>query len=286
MTDDVTSATSRTMHSLEPLHAMIYFAPEAQETWAGFGLDNAASAYFPARAAALGAVPWQVVQATFFGFAPFAVEYGMTGAWEKASPAQLIAARYDAADRALRRMCGDRCDDPALAEAATLFRTATAGLPLEGRPLYAGNAALPWPEPPHLAVWHGQTLAREYRGDGHLAALVAHDITAAQSLVLNGAYAGRGTTEFLQQTRAWSPEQWAEAVEQLTARGWVTAEGALTDTGRQAREDIESTTDELALAMWRRIGADGCARLLELVRPLVTAIVDAGALPIGPKKQA
>jgi hypothetical protein len=270
------NSTSRGMHKLEPLHAMIYFVPEAQEEFGAFGLDNAASGYFPARAAALGAVPWQVVQATFFNFAPFAAEYGMTGVWDRVSPADLIAARYRGADRALRRLCGDLCDDPALKEAVDLYRAAATDLPREGRPLYAGNAALAWPTDPHLAVWHGQTLAREYRGDGHIAALVAADVSAPQSLVLNGAFAGQGMTEFLKQTRAWSPEQWQAAVAELTERGWATVDGELTDAGRAAREGIEDTTDALSLPMWQRIGDDGCARLRELVMPLVKAIVDGG----------
>jgi hypothetical protein len=273
------STTSRQMHKLEPLHGMIYFAPEAREEYAAFGLDNQASGYFPARAAALGRVPWQVVQATFFGFSPFAVEYGMTGAWDRVSPEDLIAARYRAADGALRRMCGELIDDPALKEAVDLYRTATVELPREGRPLYAANAALPWPNEPHLALWHGQNLAREFRGDGHLAALIALDINAPQSLVLHGAFAGETITAFLKQSRAWSPEQWDEAVGQLADRGWVTADGALTDTGRRVREGIETTTDELALQMWHRIDEDGCARLREIVLPLVRAIVDAGGIP-------
>ncbi|GAC1439468.1 MAG: hypothetical protein NVSMB55_01010 [Mycobacteriales bacterium] len=279
------SSTSRTMHGLEPLHAMIYFVPEAQEEYAAFGLDNPASGYFPARAAALGAVPWQVVQATFFGFAPFAAEYGMTGAWDKVSPADLLAARYRGADRALRRLCGDRCDDPTLTEAVELYRSATVDLPREGRPLYAANAALPWPAEPHLAVWHGQALAREFRGDGHLAALTAQDINAPQSLVLNAAFAGAGMDRFLKSTRGWSPEQWTEAQQQLTERGWVTADGALTDEGRSVREGIEDKTDELALQMWKRLGEEGCARLRELVMPLVTAVVDNGGYPVTTPKR-
>jgi hypothetical protein len=258
---------------------MIYFAAEAREEFAAFGLDNQATQYFPARSAALGVVPWQVVQATFFGFSPFAVEIGMTGVWEQVSPTYLIAARYRAVDRALRRLCGELCDEPALKEAVELYRTATVDLPREGRPLYAAHAVLPWPEEPHLAVWHGQTLAREFRGDGHLAVLLSHGISAPQSLVLNGSFVGRGMTDFLKQSRAWGEEQWSAAIAELTERGLVDADGALTDEGRTFRAAIEDETDRLALPLWQRLGDDGCARLREIVQPLVRAIVEAGGIP-------
>src|SRR5512132_3432075 len=33
-----------------------------------------------------------------------------------------------------------------------------------GRPLFAAHATLPWPDRPHLALWHAATLYREFRG--------------------------------------------------------------------------------------------------------------------------
>jgi hypothetical protein len=279
MVSTMDRTTSHEMHKLEPLHTMIYFAPEAREEYAALGLDNQATQYFPARAAALGVVPWQVVQATFFNFSPFAVEIGISGVWDRLSPADVLAARYRAVDKALRRMGGELCDEPALKEAIELYRAATSDLPREGRPLFAAHATLPWPEEPHVAVWHGQTLAREFRGDGHIAVLLSHGITAAQSLVLNGPFVGHGMTDFLKQSRAWSEEQWAEAAAQLAERGLVTADGTLTDAGRELRTAIEDETDALALPLWQRIGEDGCARLREILLPLVRAVVDAGGIP-------
>src|SRR5947209_1951229 len=98
----------------EPYHAMVYFAPEAREEYAAIGLDpkaNRAVGYFPARAAAMGAVTWPTVQATFFNFSPLAVQLGIQGVWDIATPEQVLAARLRVADRALRRMCGDLLAD-------------------------------------------------------------------------------------------------------------------------------------------------------------------------------
>lgn len=272
------SSTSRAMQRvLDPVHVMIYFAPEAQEEYAALGLKGQAEGYFPARAAPLGVVPWQVVQATFFNFSPLAVQFGMAEAWKKTSPAEVTAARLRGVDRALKRMAGDLLDD--VDEALGLVRAAAQGCRPAGRPLYAAQASLDEPAEPHLALWHQIAVLREYRGDGHIAALVAAGVSAPQALVLHGGSQGAATTEFLQNSRAWSPEEWSEASAQLAARGWVDAEGALTDEGRAQRDALEVQTDVLALPPWEHLGEDGCARLRELVTPLTKAVLASGVLP-------
>jgi len=271
--------TSRRMHRvIEPVHAMIYFAPEAFEEYEALGLSGQAELYFPSRAAALGVVPWQVVQATFFGFSPLAVQFGIAEAWTKTTPQDVIAARMRGVDRALRRIAPDGVGD--VGAALDLVRTACAGCTPPGRPLYAAHAALPEPADPHLALWHGMALLREFRGDGHIAALVAAEITAPQALVLNGSFQGGGMTQFLQQTRAWSEDEWTTAVKQLEERGWVDGEGALTDAGRAAREAIEEQTDQLALPPYEHLGPERTERLYELLLPLSKAVVGSGAFPV------
>ncbi|MCW2679659.1 MAG: hypothetical protein JWM62_1060 [Frankiales bacterium] len=267
----------------EPVHAHVYFSPEAQEEYAALGYDlkaNRAAGYFPARAAALGAVPAPVVQATFFNFSALAVAFGMDKAWEIASPAQLVEARLRAVDRALRRMCGDLLDSPDVAEAVELARTACEGCTTEGRPLYAGNASLAWPEAPHLQLFHAITLLREYRGDGHIAALVVEGVTGLEAAVMHVAQGDAWTREPLRKTRGYSTEEWDAALARLRERGWVGDGEAFTDAGRAVRQRIEDRTDELALPAWERLGEEGCRRLRELVRPLSKQIVEAGGLGI------
>lgn len=269
--------------TLEPVHAMIYFAPEGPEEYAALDFDvkvNAACAYFPARAAALGAVGAGVVQATFFNFSPIACVFGMDRAWEIATPAQLVEARYRAADRALRRMCGDLLDGPDVVEAVELARTATTGCTPEGRPLYAGNASLEWPTVPHLALFHAVTLLREFRGDGHIAALVSEGVTGLEAAVMHVAQADTWSREPLRKTRGYTTEEWEAALQRLRERGWVDEAEAFTDEGRAVRQRIEDRTDVLALPAWEALGEDGCARLRELVRPLSKAVRDAGGMGV------
>ena len=202
----------------------------------------------------------------------------MTHAWEKTTPEAVLAARLRGVDRALRRMAGDLLDD--VQEALALVDRAASGCRPEGRPLYAAHAALPVPPEPQLALWHTISLLREFRGDGHLAALLAARVTGTQAVVLNGAVHGPGMTTFLQKSRAWTPQEWDEAAGQLRSRGWLDDAGELTDEGRTAREAIEAQTDELALPAWEQLGQDGCDRLGELLGPMSRAIVDAGGLPV------
>lgn len=273
----------RTWRAVEPYHAMVYFVPEAQEEYAALGYDvkaNRAAGYFPARAAAMGAVTADVVQATFFNFSRLAVEFGMAGAWDVASPEQLVQARFRGADRALRRLCGELLDDPGVAEAAELARTAAQGCTPYGRPLYAANQGVPWPQEPHLQLFHAQTLLREFRGDGHIAALVTEQVTGLEAAVLHVAMEETWDRRGLQATRAYSDEEWDGAVAGLTERGWLHADGTFTEEGRAHRQRVEDLTDALSVCAYERIGVEGCDRLRELTKPLVQAVLDGGGLPV------
>ena len=275
---------SRQMHqTLEPVHAMVYFAPEGPEEYAAIGLDvpgNRGHAYFPARAACMGAVGPEVVLATFFNFSAVAVHFGLSDAWQRASPAEVLAARYRVADRALRRLCGPLLDEPGVTEAAELALAALPGCRPEGRPLYAATAGVPVPEgPAHLRLWHALTVLREYRGDGHIAALTVEGLSGLQAAVLHAATGDLWDPELLRKTRVYSPEEWAEACEGLQARGWLDGTRGLTDAGRAHRQAVEDRTDLLALGPWEVLGEDRCRTLRQLVRPLTEAVLAGGGLP-------
>jgi hypothetical protein len=261
------AALSRQMHrTLEPYHGMIYFVPEAQAEYARIGLTGSRMGYFASRAAPMGAVPADVVIATFFNFCPALVRRVIPAAWEQATPAEIIEARFRAADQALRRLLSDAVASPDIKEAAELARAATAGCFVEGRPLYAGHASLEWPEEPHLVLWHAQTLLREFRGDGHIAAMVTQGLEGIDALLIHDA-TGDLPAGILQASRAWPDDDWNAAHARLQARGWLSDEGGLTDDGRAARAWVETTTDELMLRCWEPLGEDACRRLRALVRP-------------------
>lgn len=274
----------KTWRTVEPVHSCVYFAPEAFAAYERLGLAGQ-QGYFASRAAPMGAVPVEVVIATFFNFSPAYVRATFAGAWARTTPDAVLAARRDAAGAALARLLGDGAHGAEIREAAELARTAALAAcdDLAGRPLFAGHARLPWPETdePHLVLWHAQSLLREYRGDGHVAILVESGLSGCEALVLHAA-TGELPGAALQATRGWTDAQWQAAVEGLAARGWVDRAGALTDAGRAARAAIEDRTDALAVRAYLPLGDGGCARLRELVRPLSRCIVASAEFGFGP----
>jgi Helix-turn-helix family len=275
----VTPILARKMwRTLEPYHGMIYFAPQATEAYAALGIEGRAG-YFASRSAAMGAVPAEVVIATFYNFDPRLVRAGIPAAWDAASPAALVDARLGAADAALRAMLGDDAlGSPEMAEAADLARRAADGCTPEGRPLYAGHAALPWADEPHLVLWQALTRLREFRGDGHVAVLVLEDVSPCEALVTHGAASeGAVPLRVLQSTRGWSDEAWDAARAGLRDRGWLDADDRLTAEGTVVRDRVESRTDELAMAPWRALGEEGSDHLRALVRPWSRTISESGA---------
>jgi hypothetical protein len=259
----------KTWRTLEPYHGAIYFVPEAAEEYRSVGVDDRMSGYFASRSAAMGPVPASVVIATFFNFDPGLVRRSMDGIWDTVTPQAMIDARLRAADRMIRRIAPDSIGSPDTVEAADMARKAAmvACMRTEGRPLFAGHASLPWPEEPHLVLWHAQALLREYRGDGHIAALTVEGLSGCESLVTHAA-AGDVTAGVLQATRQRTGDDWLAAEERLRSIGWLDPDYGLTDLGAERRAWIEQRTDELASAPYDAIGVEGCARLRSIVRPI------------------
>jgi hypothetical protein len=264
---------------LEPYHAMIYFAPEAREAFATAGLKGFWMGYFASRAAPLGPVSAEIVAAIFYNFHPRMVARALPDAWRFSTPERVLEARTSAADAALRRLLGDEVRSAGVAEAADLGRRAVEACDLAGRPLFAAYRALAWPSEPHMALWHAATLLREFRGDGHVAALLAEGIDGCEAhLTLAGT--GAVPRKMLQDNRGWDDEEWEDAQGRLVRRGWLDGAGMLTQAGQAARQAVEERTDRLALAPWRHLGDADCTHLRALVYPLSGRIVEAGGIPI------
>src|SRR5579883_3046917 len=92
----------RARQMFETYHAMIFFAPEARQAFLDLGLKGFWMGYFASRSAPLGSVSAAVVTALFYHFHPAMVARALPDAWSIASPEQILQARLQAADVALR----------------------------------------------------------------------------------------------------------------------------------------------------------------------------------------
>ncbi len=277
----MTFPLARSAHvATNALHSLIYFAPETEEKLTGAGLRPGRMCYFAGRSAPMGAVSAGVVTATFYNFSPGLIARFIPRAWGLARPEAIISARFAAADAALTRLLGpDIIASRDLATMAALTREAVTACHPEGRPLYAGHAGLDWPDAPHLVMWHALSLLREHRGDGHIAALLTAELSGLEALVSHTATGLGFVTGFAQDSRGWSPQEWKDAVEALTSRGLLSAEGTLTGAGEALRAQVEDETDRLAAAPWQHLGDERAEEVIRIGETMTRAVLKAGAFP-------
>ncbi|QUR65812.1 SCO6745 family protein [Mycobacterium spongiae] len=266
----------RFFYRFEPVHAITYFAPEARAALSELGYRGFWMGYFAARSAPLGMVPPEVVTAIFYNFSPGQVAKALPAAWQIEGPEAALRARQAAAVVALRRY-GLTADDN-VKVAAALAGKAARHAPLDGRPLFAANLALPWPADPLAALWHAATLLREQRGDAHVAVLAAAGVSGRESNVFHVA-AGRAPRELIASRRDYDDATWRHHEHQLTKRGLLTEDGSLTDAGRDLKEHIESRTDALALSALDALNDDEVETLFQAITPITRAVVAGGDVP-------
>src|SRR6478735_4750574 len=127
----------RMFELVEPIGVIPYSADEPNEAMFALGFTNYWDTYFAGRAAPLGLVPAEVVDALFYNFAPGEVARHIPKVWSTTTPDAAIAARRLGCVKALRRILGDRLDGPDVARATGLLTEAATSAPYEGRPMYA-----------------------------------------------------------------------------------------------------------------------------------------------------
>jgi hypothetical protein len=260
----------------EPVHAVTYFAPEARTSLDGLGFRGYWMGYFAARSAPLGEVAPEVVTATFYNFSPDRVSKALPAAWTVATPEAALRAREESAMAALLRY-GVVADEN-LRVAAGLAARAARGAPVDGRPLFAANLALPWPQDPVAALWHAATLLREHRGDGHVAVLAAAGVTGRESNVLHAA-AGRVPQDFIMRSRDYDDAEWQHYQQRLAQRGLLDGDGSLTDAGRDLKLRVEDVTDVLALSALESLDDAEVEALFQALTPITRAVIAGGEIP-------
>lgn len=275
--------------TLEPLHLVAYFGPQVGAVAKAEGLGFYPS-YVGLRGAPLGACSPAVVTGAFYNWNPEVIESGWRTALETHSPAQLLDARERIADQALTGAFGELLGSDQLPRVVDRLNAILAKGAKSGRPLGAANLGLERNLEPHVALWQATATWREWRGDGHIAALVTNGLPAVEALVfhesehpdpsIKGSGMGRAGT---QKSRSWTDEQWAAGADALRSRGLLEPDAErLTAAGADLHKLIEDQTDDAAASIWA--GVDDADELFAAVRPFVKAVIDAGLLPGTTKK--
>ena len=238
--------------------------------------------FFAVRSAPMGAATPAAVAAAFHGFAPQTVDKGMAGIWDAVTPSAVIALSHDGFAKFAARTYGEDLAVDSLTLPTDSLARATAQVDVAGRVLAAGNQAVVLPEDPWARLWRCTMTAREFRGDSHVAALVAHNLTAAESQVLSTAWKPDGyDIPMLQRSRGIQSEDWNSAQSALATRGLLDAQGELTSKGQELRSQIELQTDEASMRIWDQLSEAELTAVFSLLCTLSETIMD-GAV-VSPK---
>jgi len=269
----------------EPFTIAALFTPEAGAVTEGVGLP-ARAAYLVLRAAPLGVAHPAVVTSAFHGFPRTTIERLLPAAWEAISPADAVVATHAAVATSSARQFADHPGNPRVSSMAAMLAEVVAELDTSGRPLAAANQAVDPPTEPWARLWRAMNTLREYRGDAHIAALVAADLDTVEAQVVMADWAGeRLHLDRLRESRSLTDEVWLAARARLHQRELLTEQGSLTSAGRECRDQIEAATDIASARPFDRLGADRSWELWQFVGDLSSALIDTGRMiavtPVG-----
>jgi hypothetical protein len=264
----------RMFELVEPIGLIPYSADEPNEAMFALGFTNYWDTYFAGRAAPLGLVPAEVVDALFYNFAPGEVARHIPKVWRTTTPEAALAARQQGCTKALRRILGDRIDSPAFARVTELLVKAATSAPLEGRPMYAALCAIPVPDDVVTRLFHAASLLREHRGDGHIVALMAEGVGGIEAHILF-ALAMDMPAEKFGRIHHLPAAQLAAVIDGMRDRGLIGDDGWLSERGRAVNQRVEALTDDLAAAPYESLEPDELDELMSLLEPLATVLVAA-----------
>jgi len=270
----MSSMARRMFELVEPIGLIPYSADEPNETMFALGFTNYWDTYFAGRAAPLGRVQAEVVDALFYNFAPGEVARHIPKVWDTTTPEVAFAARQAGCVKALRRILGDHIASPAFARTTDLLLSAATAAPVEGRPMYAALRAIEVPQDVVARLFHAAAMLREHRGDGHIAALMTEDVGGLEAHVLYALDMGIPAEKF-GRIHHLPSAQLAAVVGGMRHRQLIGDDGWLSGTGRNVRQRVEKLTDDLAAAPYESLEPDELDELVANLEPLAELLLAA-----------
>ncbi|CAN5455989.1 hypothetical protein BH10ACT1_BH10ACT1_21260 [soil metagenome] len=268
------SMARRMFELVEPIGVIPYSADEPNDSMFALGFTDYWDTYFAGRAAPLGLVPAEVVDALFYNFAPGEVARHIPKVWETTTPEAAIAARQEGCVNALRRVLGDHVDTPEFARATDLLLEAATSAPFEGRPMYAALRSIPVPDEVVARMFHAASLLREHRGDGHIAALVVEGIGGLEAHALLALDMDMPAERFGRIHHLPAP-QLAAITGGLRGRGLIGDDGWLSEAGRAVKQRVEDLTDDLAALPYESLAPRDLDELMAALEPLAALLLAA-----------
>ena len=264
----------RMFELVEPIGVIPYSAEEPNEAMFALGFSDYWDTYFAGRAAPLGLVPAEVVDALFYNFAPGEVARHIPKVWRTTTPESAIAARQVGCAKALRQILGDRVDTPAFARVTELLIKAATSAPVEGRPMYAALRALPVPDDVVARLFHAASLLREHRGDGHIAALMSEGVGGLEAHVLLALDMDMPAEKF-GRIHHLPAAQIVDVIEGMRDRDLIGEDGWLSEQGRAVKERVESLTDDLAAKPYESLEPGERDELTATLEPITVTLLAA-----------
>ncbi|MDD2859266.1 MAG: hypothetical protein PHU75_11405 [Candidatus Nanopelagicales bacterium] len=262
----------------EPFALVGLASPEAMAAIEVIGVPRKA-AFLALRGAPMGRASASVVAAAFHAFPRSRFEQHLDPVWEVTTPLAVVEATHTSIPVMAARIFGDSVDGGALRSVGDLLVATVAALDVAGRPLAAANQAVVPPAEPWARLWRAWTTLREYRGDGHVAALVASDLDVPEAQVLSATWGSdRYDIDMLRATRRLDDDVWSSAQAALHVRGLLDRAGALTASGRALREDIELRTDQACMRAWSRFTTDELRTIFDFTSALSAQVIESGGM--------
>lgn len=289
-TQNIRTVSSR----LNSFHSAMYFSETVGREYAKHGLEPGVEGNLAGRSAPLGRVNARVVSAAYYNYSHAFLSTQFPKLWDTASPETMVQARFDAVAAFMAELFDSREDIALLTEAATQVATAVepvlANMDFSGRVLAQATADALTAHKPNTAferLWGVATIAREFRGDGHVASLVTTGVPGIDALMLDVATGASFKPRAAQKTRGYTDEEWKAAQSRLAEAGLITVGEdergfdlpAITDAGRDLKEQVEQLTDGTVAAAWSVLSDEEIEALVSPSRSLIKVLAQSGAFP-------
>ena len=259
----------RMFELVEPIGVLPYSSEDANAALFELGFTDFWDVYFAGRAAPLGEVPAEVVDAIFYNFAPGEVARHIPEVWATTTPEAAFAARMQGCTDVLRRVFAEHVESATFARGTELLHRAATSAPLEGRPLYAALRARPEPADVVARFFHAASLLRAPGRWTTSSSRPGSADWSATSCTRSAPAPARSFGRIHHLPAA----QIDEVIDGLRTRGLIGPDGWLTEEGRALHERVEARTDDLAAAPYAALSADELQALITALEPLTARLV-------------